>query len=281
MKGLGDYSNESDVDDDSKPLWREILEVLGTLILILLVLQLLLGAHMPVPIVAVVSCSMIHEDDVIGSLSYKIADSVWPMLLESRCKYDSGNNWSKWITDKVPQADTGNFPLRSGFSVGDMVLVITPDGSGTILPFFSQTKLGDVVIYMRDRRVSGSEPIIHRVVGIVNVRDGRVSDVSGTLDCYTQKDFEVKFIPYVLNCQKGSPSCAYRSFPTGSDFRLYITKGDNNRGTDQCGGILPVTDQQILARGWIRVPYLGWLKLALNRVFGLVLGIPFMLLGQG
>jgi|WetSurMetagenome_2_1015567.scaffolds.fasta_scaffold101731_2 hypothetical protein len=281
MKGLGDNSIESDADDDSKPLWREILEVLGTLILILVVLQLLLGAHMPVPIVAVVSCSMIHEDDVIGSLSYKFADSVWPMLLEGRCKYDSGINWSKWISDKAPEANTDNFPLKSGFSVGDMVLVITPDGSGTVLPFFSQTKLGDVVIYTRDRRISGSEPIIHRVVGIVDVRDGRVFDVSGTLDCYTQKDFESKFIPYITNCQKSSANCAYRNFPEGNDFRLYITKGDNNKGTDQCGGILPVTDQQILARGWIRLPYLGWLKLALNRVFGLVLGIPFMLLGQG
>lgn len=278
---MGDYSNESDADDDSKPLWREILEVLLTLAVILAVLQLLLGAHMPVPIVAVVSCSMIHEDDVIGSLSYRFAESVWPVLLEGRCKYDSGNSWRKWIADKIPEADIDSFPLKSGFSVGDMVLVITPDGAGTILPIFQQTKVGDVVIYVRDRRVSGSEPIIHRVVGVVDVREGRVYDVSGTLDCYTQKDFESKFIPYIKSCQKGSSGCAYRSFPAGDSFRLYITKGDNNRGTDQCGGILPVTDQQILARGWIRVPYLGWLKLILNRVFGLVLGIPFMLLGQG
>jgi len=73
----------------------------------------------------------------------------------------------------------------------------------------------------------------------------------------------------------------YRTYPVSDSFRLYVTKGDNNRGTDQCGGILPVTDSQILARGWIRIPYLGWVKLVLNRVFGLVLGIPFMLLGQG
>jgi hypothetical protein len=281
MKDSGGYSNEPDADDDSKPLWREILEVLGTLLIILVVLQLLLGAHMPVPIVAVVSCSMIHEDDAISSLSYKFAESVWPVLLEGRCKYDSGNSWRKWVTDKIPEADIDNFPLKGGFSVGDMVLVITPDGAGTILPFFSKTKVGDVVIYMRDRRVSGNEPIIHRVVGIVDVRDGRVFNISGTIDCYAQKDFETKFIPYIKSCQKGSFNCAYRSFPEGDSFRLYITKGDNNRGTDQCGGILPVTDQQILARGWIRIPYLGWLKLILNRVFGLVLGIPFMLLGQG
>ena len=162
-----------------------------------------------------------------------------------------------------------------------MVLVITPDGTGTILPFFSGTKIGDVVIYLRDRRVSGSEPIIHRVVGIVDVRDNRIYNVTGTLDCYTQKDFEAKFIPYIKNCQKGYRGCPYGSFPSGNDYKLYMTKGDNNRGTDQCGGILPVTEQEILARGWIRLPYLGWLKLILNRVFGMVLGIPYMVLGQG
>lgn len=275
------YSNETYTDDDSKPLWRDILEVLLTLVVILGALQLLLGAHMPVPIVAVVSCSMIHQDDVIGSVSYRFAESVWPMLLEGRCKYDLGNDWRKWFADKIPEADVESFPLKSGFSVGDMVLVVSPDGGGTVLPLFQPAKVGDVIIYVRDRRVSGSEPIIHRIVGIVEVREGRVYDVSGTLDCYTQKDFESKFIPYVSNCQKGSPTCMYRSYPQGESYRLYLTKGDNNRGSDQCGGILPVTDSQILARGWIRIPYLGWMKLILNRVFGLVLGIPFMLLGQG
>lgn len=281
MKGLENYSNDSAGDDDSKPLWREIREVLLLLFVILAILYLLLGAHMPVPIVAVVSCSMIHEDDVIGSISYKIADSVWPVLLDGRCEYDAGNNWTEWVENRIPSADVKSFALRSGFSVGDMVLVITPDGKGTVLPFFSETKIGDVVIYMRDQQVSGSEPIIHRVVGIVDVRDGRIYNVTGTLDCYSQKDFEARFIPYIMNCQKGYQGCPYRSFPSGSDYKLYMTKGDNNRGTDQCGGVLPVTEQEILARGWIRLPYLGWLKLILNRVFGLVLGIPYMFMGQG
>lgn len=281
MNGLGDYSDDLARDDDSKPLWKEILEVLLLLFLILAVLYLLLGAHMPVPIVAVVSCSMIHEDDVIGSVSYKVADYVWPVLLDGRCRYDHGSNWTGWVREKIPDADIRNYALRGGFSVGDMVLVITPDGNGTIFPFFSGTHVGDVVIYLRDKRIAGGEPIIHRVVGIVDVRSGRVYNVTGTLDCYTKKDFEAKFIPYIKNCQKGYPGCPYRSFPSGGDYRLYLTKGDNNQGTDQCGGILPVTDQQILARGWIRLPYLGWLKLILNKVFGLVLGIPYMLLGQG
>jgi len=281
MKGLGEYVVAGNPEDDSTPLWRDILEVLFILFLVLAVLRMLLGAHMPVPIVAVVSCSMIHDDDVIGAISYKFAESVWPMLLESRCRYDAGNNWSNWIREKAPEADIDSFPLKSGFSVGDMILVITPDGGGTILPYFPQTRLGDVVVYVRDKRVSGGEPIIQPGGRHSGCAGGRVYNVSGTLDCFTQKDFENKFIPYVLNCQMGQPNCMYRTYPVSDSFRLYVTKGDNNRGTDQCGGILPVTDSQILARGWIRIPYLGWVKLVLNRVFGLVLGIPFMLLGQG
>ena len=234
---------------------------------------------MPVPLVAVVSCSMLHQDDYIGSISYAFADVVGPLLLDSSCRYDASSTWQQWIKDRNPGADPTKYPLSSGFSVGDMILVITPDGKGTILPFFGEAKLGDVVIYRRDRRSTGNEPIIHRVVGIVNVKDGAIGSVDGTLDCFTQKDFEEKFIPYVLSCQSGNPNCLYKEFPKTGTFRFYMTKGDNNRGTDQCSGILPVTDSQVLARGWIRVPYLGWLKMVLNRILSVLFGVSFLVSG--
>jgi len=195
MKGLGEYVVAGNPEDDSTPLWRDILEVLFILFLVLAVLRMLLGAHMPVPIVAVVSCSMIHDDDVIGAISYKFAESVWPMLLESRCRYDAGNNWSNWIREKAPEADIDSFPLKSGFSVGDMILVITPDGGGTILPYFPQTRLGDVVVYVRDKRVSGGEPIIHRVVGIVDVRGAGSTTYPGPLTALRKKTLRTNLYP--------------------------------------------------------------------------------------
>jgi signal peptidase I len=272
-------SSKKEDSEDGKPLWKEILEVLGSLVVILIVLRLLLGANMPVPLVAVVSCSMLHGDDVIGSISYGFADVVGPLLLDGVCRYDASGSWQEWIKERVPDAQPTKYPLSSGFSVGDMILVMTPDGKGTLLPFFPETKIGDVVIYKRDRRSTGNEPIIHRVVGIVKVNDGGIERVEGTLDCFTRKDFEEKFIPYVLSCQSGNPNCLYKEYPRGGSFRFYMTKGDNNKGTDQCSGILPVTDSQVLARGWIRIPYLGWLKMVLNRILGVLFGVSFMFVG--
>lgn len=331
------------LDDENKSWVRDIAEVLVTLAVILVVLRLLLGAHMMVPLVAVVSCSMLHEGDIIGSPSYALAQVTYPILLDDACSYRSGRHWETWIKQRylfsldpvdveedmskgrvseglgdrfkaggyplsedatlketgegrweiidggavyiiqkegwklrvyrkrMPEQDIGKFPLKSGFSVGDMILVITPDGGGTILPFFSETGVGDVIIFSRDRN-TGNEPIIHRVVGIVKVRDWGIHKVEGTLDCKTEQDFTDKYIRYVKDCQEGAVGCRYRDFPKGSEFEFYITKGDNNEGTDQCStSILPVTDAQVTARGWLRIPYVGWLKLMLNRTLGVFL----------
>jgi len=264
--------------DSDKPWWRDILEVLATLAVIIVVLQLLFGAHMTVPLVAVVSCSMLHQDDVIGSVSQGISQIVWPILLDGPCSYDASPNWRSWITERVPGANIDSFPLKSGFSVGDMVLVITPDGAGTIIPFFSPARLGDVVIYKIDKNAVANEPIIHRVVGLVKVVNGTVSSVEGTLDCFTQENFQNTFIPYVSSCREGKASCPYRDYPKGGAYSFYITKGDNNRVSDQCRGgyyksILPVTDAQVVARGFLRIPYVGWFKIILGRFLGL-LGVP-------
>ncbi|MEA3255685.1 MAG: S26 family signal peptidase [Candidatus Altiarchaeota archaeon] len=260
-----------DLNEEVKSWVRDIAEVLVTLAVVLIVLKLLLGAHMMVPLVAVVSCSMLHEGDAIGSVSYGLAQISYPILLDDSCSYRYSKSWVNWIKKRMPGQDTDKFPLRSGFSVGDMILVITPDGGGTILPFFSETKVGDVIIFNRDKN-TGNEPIIHRVVGIVKVKDWRIQAVEGTLDCTTEQDFTDKYIRYVRECQEGTAGCRYRDYPKGSEFEFYITKGDNNEGTDQCSAsILPVTDAQVTARGWLRIPYVGWLKLVLNRILNVFL----------
>ena len=268
-------------EEKDKPWWRDILEVLATLAVIIVVLQLLFGAHMTVPLVAVVSCSMLHQDDVIGSVSQGLSQVVWPILLDGPCSYDASPGWRAWITDRVPGANIDSFPLKSGFSVGDMILVITPDGAGTIIPFFSAPRIGDVVIYKIDKNAIANEPIIHRVVGLVRVTSGNVSSVEGTLDCFTKENFQNTYIPYVQSCQQGKASCPYRDYPKGENYSFYLTKGDNNQVTDQCRGgyyrsILPVTDAQVVARGFLRIPYIGWFKIILGRFLGL-LGVPNIL----
>ncbi len=233
------------IKKEIKGLVRDVAEVAVTLAIILIVSKLIFGAGMLVPLVAVTSNSMLHLN----------------------------NGWGTWLNARgIPGEHINSFPLRSGFSQGDMILTVTPDGKGTILPIFSDTHLGDVVIYNRDLLHRGSEPIIHRVVGVVNVTDYRVSGVEGTLDCLTEEEFNHRYIKFIQSCQQGG-DCPYNKFPNTGDFRFYITKGDNNYGTDQCGpgnGIaLPVPDSQLIARGWLRIPYLGWLKLGLNSILGL------------
>lgn len=233
--------------EEAKQWAKDIIEVVVTIAVIIIVSRLALGAQMLVPLVAVTSGSMFHPDS---------------------------ENWRSWmINHEIPESEISNFPMQNGFARGDMILTITSDGKGTLFPIFSDTKLGDVVIYTRDKLHPGNEPIIHRIVGIVEIRDFKVYNKTGTLDCMKEEDFENPYIPYVRNCIEKTEFCPYPTFPEKGDFRFYITKGDNymtNKVTDQCGisgGIsLPVTEKQLTARAWIRLPYVGYLKLLLNQI---------------
>jgi len=256
-----------DIKKEIKSLLKDLVEVAVTLAIILIVSRLIFGANMLVPLVAVTSCSMLHYEDKIGMVSAAFAP------LSGKYCSASIENWENWlIKNNISKETIDKFPLRSGFSIGDMILTVTPAGEGTILPIFSDTHLGDVVIYNRDSSHPGNEPIIHRVVGVVNVTGYKVSGIEGTLDCLTEEEFNEEYIKFIQSCQRGA-ECLYNEFPGNGNFRFYITKGDNNHGTDQCGpgnGIaLPVPDSQLTARGWLRIPYLGWLKLGLNRILGL------------
>ncbi len=229
---------------------RDMAEVVAVLALIIILSKVLLGAKLILPLVAVTSCSMYH------------GGSLWNGI---NCQAHGG--WDGWLLDQNISVD--GLPFWNGFSMGDMIVTVTPDGGGVILPLFPDTSLGDVVIYNRDKMHSGNEPIIHRVVGIVRVRDWKIEGVEGTLACLSLKDFNDTYIPYVRDCVSGK-RCLYRDYPSSGDFEFYLTKGDNNPYPDQCGangGIaLPVTEKQLVARGWIRIPYLGWLKIALNKI---------------
>jgi len=217
---------------------RDFVEVVVTVGVILIVLRLLLGAHMLVPLVVVTSGSMEH--------------------------HEGDNSWRFWLNEHgINESAMEGFPLLGGFFRGDMIVVRSPD-----------VKLGDVIIYKRDflHLQTNDEPIIHRVVGIVEVRGWKAENTTGTLDCVTEDDIQ-KSIGYVKDCEKGG-TCVYTDVPETADFRFFITKGDNNPGTDQCatysgaikGIALPVLDADVTARGWIRLPYIGYVKLLFNAI---------------
>lgn len=172
------------------------------------VMQILLGSSMP--FVIFTSGSMTHSNDI----------------------------WRIWLEDhSVPKSETSRFPFQNGINRGDIVLVTSQDS----------IKLGDVILYNRDKLYRGDQPILHRVVGIVYIGEWKINKVDGTLDCLTEEDFYRRYIPYVKNCQQEA-QCPYRNFPEDEKFEFYITKGDNNLKSDQCVGLLPVTNAQITGK---------------------------------
>jgi hypothetical protein len=218
------------------PWVRDGVDVGLTVLTIIVVLKLLFGADMLVPLVVVTSESMVHET----------GDESWSTWLEAR---------------GVPNAVVDSFPLQGGFNMGDMILVRDPNAV-----------LGDVVIYERDLdhlQFASRDPIIHRVVGVADVKGYSVVGAEGTLDCFSAQSLQ-PYVEVVKKCQSGG-KCPYTRYPKGADFRFFITKGDHNDGSDQCNKRLniahPVTDAQVSGRSLLRLPYFGWPKLILNALF--------------
>jgi len=219
---------------------RDFIEVALTLSVTLILLRVLLGAQMIVPLVVVTTGSMIHSE--------------------------GDNSWIFWLNERGIGNDTiRDMPLTGGFNPGDMMIVMRPE-----------VKLGDVIIYERDFIYGklGLEPIIHRVVGIVYVNDSKVVSTEGTLDCFKKDDFN-KYIEYVDKCKIQKTGCPYPSVPKNSSYKFYLTKGDANAVLDQCALknniSIPVNEAQIPAKAWIRLPYVGYLKLILNAILSIPL----------
>jgi signal peptidase I len=222
------------------PWVRDIVDVGLTVAVVIVVLKLLFGADMLVPLVVVTSESMVHQS--------------------------GDNSWSTWLLSHGYQKDAvDGLPLSWGFNMGDMILVKDPHAA-----------LGDVIIYERDLdhlQFSTRDPIIHRVVGVAHVANYSFSGSEGTLDCFDAQKLRDN-IDMVRACQTKTGHCPYTRYPSSGDFRFFITKGDNNEGTDQCNKRLnisyPVTDAQVTGRALLRLPYLGWPKLLLNLLFRIV-----------
>jgi len=197
------------------PLARDILEPLIAVILILAFLKIVLGSHLLVPIVVVISGSMLHVE----------GDNGW-------------NTWLKY--NNITDEQIADFPLRDGFARGDLIVTMRPT-----------VKLGDVVIYERDQAHNHlrGEPIIHRIVGVATI-EGNAIEVEGTLDCLS-KDVLLTYASK-NNIKNSDPG----------KIKLYITKGDNNDRSDQCGGIAyPITEDRLLAKTFLKIPKVGYVKL--------------------
>ncbi len=156
------------------------------------------------------------------------------------------NEWTTWLMEHgISESRISNFPFQGGINQNDFVTIKSPEN----------IMLGDVILYERDKRHPYGNNILHRVVGIVKVKDWKINSIDGTLDCLSENDFVNTYVPYVKNCVNKVDECPYNKFPETGTFKFYITKGDNpktNRVTDQCppgvGIALPVTDVQVIGK---------------------------------
>ena len=158
---------------------------------------------------------------------------------------------------------------------GDMVVMISPDKS-IVVPYVEgyQTghssfgSYGDVIIYYRD---NGKNPVIHRAIIWLDVKDGVIS--APALQYYPADRWEsegtwndltgiltLKGLPYKDGTKDVSIDL---SKVTRSG---YLTKGDNNTEFDQTFGIHPgtVMDSELKAVAGLEVPWLGCIKLLVN-----------------
>jgi len=227
-------------------IFKDIFEVAGTVLVLIIVLRLMFGSLTLVPLVVVTSGSMLHI----------------------------GGDWHSWLAVNLGNETlVDSFPFKNGFARGDMIFTVSP----VKYHLFPDTQLGDVVIYDRDlapqHAYHSNEPIIHRIVGIVWVENESVTRFEGSLGCLSVDDMP-RYITLVENCRSMQKPCVYPSYPKEGSYRFFITKGDNNPSPDQCGmngGIAyPVNEKQLKARGWVRLPYIGWVKLIFNFILELV-----------
>jgi len=246
-------------DNKYWPFIKEVGEAVIAVLILFLLMRLVLGS--PMPLVVVTSGSMMHEN----------------------------NDWNIWLLDhQIVQETIDGFPMTGGFSKGDIIVTRRPD-----------VTLGDIVIYKRDEwnNDRAKDPIIHRVVGIVYIENWEVSKVVGTISEVDEADFREVYIPIMKNCSQNievqfdnKRECPYPVKGKGDgsgSMKFYITKGDNNDIIDQypykqSGGrivqdktgsiALPVSDDQLYAEAWIKIPWLGYIKLWMVDIISIFTG---------
>ncbi|PKP59185.1 MAG: hypothetical protein CVT88_06070 [Candidatus Altiarchaeales archaeon HGW-Altiarchaeales-1] len=241
-------SSKSNLKHEAFSLLQDVVYALAAVLIIFGAMYLLLGPPFP-PIVVVISTSMLHED----------------------------TQWKNWFEEN--NLNYTGFPLIGGFDKGDVIITKRTNN----------INIGDVVIYERDLEHYGSEsaPIIHRAIGIISIKDWKFENYSGTLDCINENQIEeaiesVKMCNeetkyYNTNAATMKGICPYKNFPKEGNFKFYITKGDNNPITDQCGlmgstrtSMRMIPETQVITNAWILIPKVGYIKIWLNDIISFV-----------
>lgn len=210
------------------------------------------------------------------------------VVVESESMIHNGD-WTKWPNDH--NLTPSSYGFGGGLSIGD-IIVVKGDNPADI-------QVGDVVVYSKyGQGMIGGEPVIHRVVGIVDV-NGQETEAYGIAKYY-QNSTDLWAGKIVFPCTNRnsiyylsaikeiySNEAIQKSFPgmNMEKFRFFITKGDNenNKEADQClvedsmGNVFPVIsypvhERLIIGRAKFDIPYLGYVKLGLVCAFNSVRG---------
>jgi signal peptidase I len=211
------------------------------------------------------------------------------VVVESESMIHRGD-WSSWHLDQglSPSA----YPFGGGMEIGDIVLVKGDDPK--------DIEIGDVIIFtgMRGSLKQGSlerlntptaEPIIHRVVGIIEITDAQISQesIKGAVSleggyiktsCNKETGYSIEELSNIYN----KADFYYPQDLSLSNTRLFITKGDDNLIEDQCltkngesrvvGVSFPVHQNLVQGRAKFGIPYLGYVKLGLVCAYNAVRG---------
>lgn len=192
------------------------------------------------------------------------------VVVESESMIHS-SNWEGWHLGHG--LDPKTYGFDGGMGVGDIIIVKGDD--------VYDINIGDVIIYQKLACESntGGEPIIHRIVGIVNV-DGENVNTLGVVKFEEGKiktpcrDYSSSYDLDEIK-ERYSDESVFKDFDTNK-FRLFITKGDGNEKEDQCRKnnhcdiSYPIHNKLVVGRAKFDIPWLGYIKL------GLVCGINYM-----
>lgn len=147
----------------------------------------------------------------------------------------------------LPVVTVSSTSMVPNLNVGDISIVY---GRG-------EYELGDIILFEGWE----AEPIIHRIVGVVEVQAGKINVKKTQSLSLSEEDLKEYGEKYLKN-----------------EGKIYITKGDGNTKCDQCYGYKPVEKSQIFGKSIFVIPWLGWVKLF---VMNYILFNPLGLVGVG
>jgi signal peptidase I len=225
---------------------------------------------------------------IIQGLGWALGTSMPLVVVESESMEHHGD-WTQWYAEQG--IDPEQYGFTGGMGIGDIIIVKGDDPK--------DINVGDVIVYMKYDSVFGisGEPIIHRIIGTVDVGPNSVT-VDGAIAYEDSENGGKISVPcngqnsiYPIETIKSfyQNQLVENAFPGISneldDFRLFITKGDNaenNKEPDQClfqteNGFYPqisypIHERLIIGRSKFDIPYLGYVKLGLVCAFNYATG---------